>query len=187
MGHGIPAPLELLTGSGCMELIDEVLPVLDRLLLQETRWVFIPDSLSSQVLSTLANALRPGELAVSQKGKPLLQTMVDEGTYDVARRARVQAFAERAGAGLVVGGFRATPYAPARLFVAHTDRALEAGVLALADAALQPHRGWPLLLELARLTAHHGLGVEAFGGLVETAYARARGSHLFGTDRVLSP
>jgi hypothetical protein len=187
MGHGIPAPLELLTGSGSMELIDEVLPVLEALLLQESRWVFVPDRLSSRALSTLAGALRPGELAVFQKGKPLLETMVEQGTYDAARRQRVQAFADRAGEALVVGGFRATPHAPAQLFVAHTDHALEAGIIALADAALQPHRGWPLLLELAGLTAQHGLGVEAFRGLVEAAYTRARGSHLFDTDRGLTP
>jgi hypothetical protein len=84
-----------------------------------------------------------------------------------------------------VGGFRATPYAPAQLFVAHTDHALEAGIVALADAALQPQRGWPLLLELAALTARTNLGVEAFSGLVETAYARVRGSHLFTAERVL--
>ncbi|MCI0465057.1 MAG: hypothetical protein L0Z62_49685 [Gemmataceae bacterium] len=187
MGHGIPAPLELLTGSGCMELIDEILPVLEGLLLQETRWVFVPDRLSSRALATLANALGPGELAVFQKGKPLLETMVERGTYDAARRQRVQAFAARAGEALVVGGFRATPHGPAQLFVAHTATALEAGILAMADAALQPHRAWPLLLELAGLTAAHGLNVEAFAGLVETAYARARGSHLFSADRLLSP
>jgi hypothetical protein len=185
LGHGIPAPLELLTGSGSMELIDETLPVLEQLLLAETRWVFVPDRLSNRALATLANALRPGELAVFQKGKPLLETMVEQGTYDAVRRQRVRAFADRAGEALVVGGFRATPSAPAQLFVAHTDHALEAGIIALADAGLQPQRGWPLLLELARLTAQHGLGLEAFAGLVETAYARARGRHLFGADRVL--
>jgi hypothetical protein len=186
LGHGTPAPLELLTGSGCMELIDEMLPVLEQLLLQETRWVFVPDTLSSRALSTLANALRPGELAVFQKGKPLLETMVEQGTYDAARRRRVQAFADRAGEVLVVGGFRATSHAPAQLFVAHGEHALEAGTIAMADAALQPHRGWPLLLELALLTARHGLGVEAFHGMIETAYARARGGHLFTGARVLS-
>jgi hypothetical protein len=187
MGHGIPAPLELLTGSGCMELIDEVLPVLEQLLLHETQWVYVPDNLSSRALSTLANALRPGELAVFQKGKPLLETVVERGTYDAARRQRVQAFAGKAGEALVVGGFRATQQAPARLFAAHAEHALEAGIVALADAALQPHRGWPLLLELAGLTAQHGLGVEAFSGLVETAYARARADHLFSADRVFTP
>src|SRR5262249_16518355 len=186
MGHGTPAPLELLTGSGCMELIDESLPVLERLLLEEKRWVFLPDGLGHLALATLAGALQPGELAVFQKGRAMFEEMVEEGTYDAARKRRVQTFAERAGEVLVVGGFRATPQAPARLFVAHAEHAVEAGIIALADAALQPYRGWPLLLELAGPTARPGLGVEAFGGIVETAYARARGGHLFNADRVLS-
>ena len=73
----------------------------------------------------------------------------------------------------MLGGFRATRYAPARLFVAHAERAAEAAVIALADASLQPHRGHPLLLDLAALGAQSGLGVEAFRGVIESAYARA--------------
>jgi hypothetical protein len=185
MGHGTPAPLELLTGSGSMELIDEALPLLEALLLDGTRWVFLPDSLGSPALATLAEALGPGELAVFQKGKSMLQDMVERGTYDATRKKRVQAFAARAGEALVVGGFRATERAPAQLFVAHREHALEAGVLALADAALQPHRGWPLLLELAGLSARTSLNVEAFAGMVEAAYVRARAGGLYQPGRVV--
>jgi hypothetical protein len=185
LGHGPPAPLELLTGSGSMALIDETLPVLDDLLLKETRWVFIPSTLSNRALTTLANALDPGQLAVFQKGKASLEDMVERGTYEAGYRRRVQAFAARAGEALVIGGFRATRYAPGQLFVAHADRALEAGVIALADAALQPHRGFPLLLDLAGLSAKAGLAVEAFQGVVESAYARAGASGLFAPERIL--
>jgi hypothetical protein len=187
MGHGIPAPLELLTGSGSMALLDEALPVLERLLLNETRWVFLPAGLSSRALQTLAGALEPGELAVFQKGKPTLEEIVDRGTYDAAHKRRVQAFAARAGEAFVVGGFRATAHAPGQLFIAHNEHALEAGVIALADAALQPHRGFPLLLELAALSARTGLGVEAYRGVVESAYARARANGLFHAGRLLGP
>jgi hypothetical protein len=184
LGHGLPAPLELLTGSGCMALIDEILPVLDRLLLQETRWVFLPSTLSNPALTTLANALDAGQLAIFQKGKPSLEAMVETGTYEAGYKRRVEAFATRAGEAFLVGGFRATRYAPAQLFLAHADHALEAGVIALADAALQPHRGFPLLLDLAGLSAKVGLGVEAFQGVVESAYARAGASGLFAPERV---
>jgi hypothetical protein len=186
MGHGVPAPLELLTGSGCMELIDEMLPVLEQLLLQETRWVFLPEGLANRALLTVANALEPNELALLQKGKPTLEDMVERGTYDLARKRRVQAFATRAGEAFVVGGFRATPQAPAQLFFAHAEHALEAGTIALADAALQPHRGFPLLLELAGLAARTGLGIETFGGGVEAAYARLRARGLFTPERLLT-
>jgi hypothetical protein len=186
MGRGMPAPLELLTGSGSMALLDEALPVLEALLLGQTRWVYLPAGLGSRALSTLAHTLQPGELALLQKGKPALEAMVDRGTYDAARKRRVQAFAARAGDVLVVGGFRASPHAPAQLFVAHAERALEAGVLALADAALQPHQGSPLLLELAALGARTGLGVEAFRTLVESAYARSRAAGLFRPERIVT-
>jgi hypothetical protein len=177
----MPAPLELLTGGGCMELIDEALPVLERLLLEETRWVFLPEGRHPALLM-LADALRPGEVGLFQKGKLLLDTMVEQGTYDADRKRRVLDFAEKAGEALVVGGFRATRFAPAQLFLAHREHALEAGIIALADAALQPHQGWPLLLDLARLSARQGLGFDAFAGLVESAYARAGGSGLFQPD-----
>ncbi len=173
MGHGVPAPLELLTGSGCMELIDEALPVLQGLLLDDSHWVFLPDALGSRALTTLADALEPGEFGIVQKGKPALEAMVECGTYAAGYKRRVQAFAARLGEASVLGGFRATRFAPARLFVAHAERAAEAAVIALADAALQPHRGHPLLLDLAALGAQAGLGVEAFRGVIESAYARA--------------
>jgi hypothetical protein len=187
MGHGTPAPLELLTGSGSMALLDEILPVLERLLLDETRWVFLPRNLSGRAMLTLANALESGELAIFQKGKPMLEDMVEQGTYDAAHKRRVQQFASRAGAVFVIGGFRATPHAPAQLFIAHAEHALDAGVLAMADAALQPHQGAPLLLELAGLCARTSLGVEAFRGVVESAYARSRSSGLFHAGRILPP
>ena len=56
--------------------------------------------------------------------------------------------------------------------------------MALAAAALQPHRGFPLLLELAGLAARTHLGVEAFGGVVRAAYARARAPGLFSAERL---
>ena len=112
LGHGTPAPLELLTGSGSMALIDEMLPVLEDLLLLEKHWIFIPDTLSNRALATLANALDPGQVAILQEGRVLLDIMVESGTFDIDHKRRVQAFAARAGEAMVIGGFRATPYAP---------------------------------------------------------------------------
>jgi hypothetical protein len=185
LGHGPPAPFELLTGSGCMALIDEILPVLERLLLQETRWVFIPSTLGNRALTTLANALDAGQLAIFQKGKASLDAIVEGGNYEAGYKRRMQAFAAQAGEVLVIGGFRATRHAPAQLFLAHVDHVLEAGVIAMADATLQPHRGFPLLLDLAGLSARMGLGALEFRGVVEAAYARAGADGLFAPERIL--
>jgi hypothetical protein len=187
MGYGVPAPYELLTGSGSMGLIDAVLPVLEDLLLAERRWVFVPDSLSSRAFTGLAGALQPGELAIFQKAKPTLDAIVDRGHYDSASRAKVKNFVNRAGEAIVIGGFRATPYAPPQLFFAHTEHALHAGVVAMADAEFQPHRGFPLLLELAGMSCSTALGIDAFRSLVESTYASTGASGLYSSAGVILP
>ena len=172
IGYGLPAPYELLTGSGSMDLIDASLPILQSLLLDDKHWVFVPDSLSSLAFTTLASALRPGELAIIQKAKPTLDNIVERGHFGSEYRAKVRKFVDKAGDVIVLGGFRATPFAPAQLFFAHAEKAIHAGLIAMADAELQPHRGFPLLLELAGISAKMGLGVDAFHSMMESAYAR---------------
>lgn len=187
MGYGVPAPYELLTGSGSMGLIDAVLPVLEDLLLSERRWVFIPESLSSLAFTTLAGALEPGELVIIQKAKPTLDAIVDGGHYDLASRRKVKKFVERAGEAIVIGGFRATPFAPPQLFFAHAEHAIHAGLVAMADAEFQPHRGFPLLLELAGMSCATSLGIEAFQGMVESTYASAGAGGLYLPAGVILP
>jgi hypothetical protein len=185
MGYGVPTPYDLLTGSGSMELIDSALPVLETLFLTEKRWVFIPDSLSSLAFTYIAAALEPGELAIIQKAKSTLDAIVEKGHYESGYKTKVQSFVNRAGEEIVIGGFRATMFSPPQLFFAHAENALQAGLIAMADAALQPHRGFPLLLELAGMSAKVGLGIEAFKGMVESTYACAGASGSYSDDRVI--
>jgi hypothetical protein len=185
MGHGMPAPLELLTGSGSMSLIDEALPVLEQLLLRHTRWMFLLSPGSHFALATLANALEERQVGIFQKGKAALDEILERGHFSYGYRHKVEDFGRRLGEAIVVGGFRATQHGSGQVFVAHADHALPAGVLAMADAALQPHRGFPLLLDLAAVSARVFLGMEAFRGLVESAYAKAGAPHLFSAERIL--
>ena len=184
MGYGPAVPYDLLTGSGAMKLIDAVLPMLDALLLQDKRWVFIPDSLNSPAFRYIAAALEPGQLAIIQKAKPTLDTIVDSGHYEGGYRAKVRKFADAAGDAIVIGGFRSSPFAPARLFFAHAEHAIHAGLLAMADAEHQPHRGFPLLLELAGISCTASLGVEAFRGMVESTYAKAGAGNFYLPESV---
>jgi hypothetical protein len=185
MGHGMPAPLELLTGSGCMSLIDEALPVLDQLLLRKTRWLFLLSPGSHFALATLANALRERQVGVFQKGKAALDAILESGVFSHGYRRKVEDFGRRLGEAIVVGGFRVSDHTAGQVFVAHREHALAAGVLAMADAALQPHRGFPLLLDLAGVNAKVFLGMEAFQGLVESAYVKAGAPHLFSSERIM--
>jgi hypothetical protein len=185
MGHGMPAPLELLTGSGSMSLIDESLPVLERLLLQHKRWMFLLSPGSHFALATLANALEERQVGIFQKGKAALDEILERGVFFHGYRRKVEDFGRRLGEAIVVGGFRATEHTPGQVFVAHGDHALPAGVLAMADATLQPQRGFPLLLDLAAVSAKVFLGMEAFQGLVESAYAKLGAPHLFSPERIM--
>jgi hypothetical protein len=184
MGHGMPAPLELLTGSGSMALIDEMLPVLEQLLLDKTRWVFLLSPSSNFALATLADALAEREIAILQKGKAALDDILERGHFSYGYRRKVGEFARRLGDAIVVGAFRAGRHSPGQIFIAHADHALAAGVLAMADAALQPHRGFPLLLDLAGASAKVFLGIETFQGMVESAYAKAGALHWFAPEQI---
>jgi hypothetical protein len=187
MGYGLPAPYELLTGSGSMDLIEAALPVLESLLLGEKRWIFVPDSLSNRAYATLAAALHPGELVIIQKAKSTLDAIVERGHYESGYQAKVRQFVKRAGEEIIIGGFRATRFSSPQLFFAHAEHALQAGLIAMADAALQPHRGFPLLLELAGISAKVGLGIEAFQGMIESTYASAGAANSYSDDRVVLP
>lgn len=186
LGRGVPAPLELLTGSGSSDLLDEVLPVLRHLLLDDQRWCFIPAAQGNLALATLANALQEKEIAIFQKGKAALDTILEAGHFEHGYRRAVVELAERLGEAMVYGGFRATRFAPAQLFVAHAEHALAAGTIAMADASLQPHRGYPLLLDLAGLNAKMGLGIDAYQGVAEAAYAKAGVGGLLASERILT-
>ena len=61
MGHGAPAPVELLTGSASEVFLDASLEVLRRLLLEHKRWVFIPSTPADRLWLTLGGALEPLE------------------------------------------------------------------------------------------------------------------------------
>ena len=133
-------------------------------------------------MSTLANALEKGQMAIFQKGKAALDDILERGHFPHGYRRKVEEFALRLGEVMVIGGFRATQHAPGQVFLAHREHSLAAGALAMADACLQPLRGFPLLLDLAALSAKVFLGVEAFQGMVESAYARAGMTHLFAMN-----
>jgi hypothetical protein len=56
----------------------------------------------------------------------------------------------------------------------HEDLCAQAAAIAMADAALQEHRGFPLLLDVAHTVCRTNFGRDAFVGSIQAAYA-ARG------------
>lgn len=173
MGHGQPAPLELLNGSGSMELLTRSLDLLERLICGHQRFVFVPTATAERHLLTIGDALEPLECAVVDTMQESWQRLIDGGYYDPPFRRRVQEFVNEIGPRVVVGVFRAAPAAPPQVFYAHDEHAELAGLIALADCALQPHRGYPLLLDVAGLMCRTSLGAGTLASPAAVAYAAA--------------
>lgn len=129
---------------------------------------------SDRVLLTLGDALRPLEFALV--GTPL-QSMRDIAAGHLPSgkglKAEVQAFVEELGPQIVIGLYRASSQAPARLFYAHRDHACLAASIAMADSVLQEHRGFPMLIDLADTVCRTTFGSSTFRGFIEQAYTEA--------------
>jgi hypothetical protein len=88
-----------------------------------------------------------------------------------------------AGSKVVVGAYRASRIAPAQLFYAHVDHAHEAALIAMADSALQEHRGFPMLIELADTLGRAMFGTDSFNAAARLAYTDAGEPFRYLTER----
>ena len=174
MGHGQPAPYELLTGSGSMDFLRAALDLLRRLIEAHRKFVFVPSSPSDLRLLTIGQALHPLEFAIVDTMEDAWNQVVTSGHHvtgayhDLAAR-----FVREVGPLVVAGVYRASAIAPAHIFYAHADHAPEAAMIAMADSTLQEHRGFPMLIDLADQLCRANFGADGFQAAVHSAYASA--------------
>ena len=173
MGHGNPASYELLTGSGSMELLDEALRLIDRLVGQHRKFVFVPSAPGERGLLTIGHALRPLEYVIFDTMTKRMTKIVEGGHYDKEYRRKVRALVAEVGPQLLLGIYRASAAAPPQLFYAHRDHADQAALIALADSVLQEHRGFPMLIDLADTVCRTTFGAGDFMDSVRLAYTEA--------------
>lgn len=175
MGHGNPLPWELLTGAGEPRLIGLSLPVLEDLLLNHQRWVFVPGTVKDRLLATIGEALWPLEYAIVQDfGAYLDKTLGGNyrGQPYLEMHHRLRSFKDEAAAKMVMGVFRVSPFAPAQVFYAHADHAHEAAMVAMADAVLIDARGFPMLLDMAERLCAGLFAAETLQRPAAAAYAQ---------------
>jgi hypothetical protein len=173
MGHGQPAPYELLTGSGSMDLLRKSLDVLGELLLGHKRFVFVPSAPSEGVLLTIGHALQPLEFAVVETMERRMDQILNKGHLRGEHRNRAEAFTRAAGPKIMVGVYRTYAEAPPQIFYAHADFAQDAALIAMADSLLQPQRSFPTLISLADTICASLFGAEGFNSTIQSAYAKA--------------
>ena len=176
MGHGNPLAFEILTGSGQVELIKKGIPVLERLILQHQKFVFVPSVTQKEHYLTIGDALEPLEYAIIDDASADLRRILDggyRGEWKDALDNLLRPFCEEAGPKVVTGVYRASAMAPARMFYAHQDFAHEAALIALADSVMQEYRGFPMLVDMADGICGTYFGAETLNRPTQFALANA--------------
>jgi hypothetical protein len=186
MGHGNPAPYELITGSGQLDLMIEATKVIRELVEGQQKFVFVASEPADRVLLTIGQALRPLEYAIVGTLREAIDATVEHGhyrmrltvdsTWDGVRLSAdqwIRKFRDTVAPKIVVGIYRATKLAPAQVFYAHVDHADVAAHIALADSILQEHRGFPLLIDLANSVCAGVFSRETLNSPASVAYTEA--------------
>ena len=197
MGHGNPAPYELITGSGMLELMVEATKIIRELVEGHQKFVFVPSDARDRLLRTIGQALHPLEYAIVGNLKDQLRATVEHGHFRWSQRSDlvwdgatvtpeqwIRRFRDEVASKVVIGVYRATALAPAQVFYAHEDHAQVAAHVALADSVLQAHRGFPMLIDLADGVASRVFGRDTLAGPAAAAYAGAGAPWRFAGERL---
>lgn len=197
MGHGTPAPFELITGSGSLDLMIESTRLLRELIEDHQRFVYVASEPRDRLLLTIGDALHPLQYAIIRTLRDTIYATVEQGK-DQGKRYSVDTtwdgewltpagwllrFRDEVASQVVVGVYRASRVAPPQVFFAHRDHAHVAAHIAIADSVMQEHRGFPLLIDLADTVCRSVFGRETLAAPVATAYLDAGEPFRFASER----
>jgi hypothetical protein len=196
MGHGSPAPFELLYGAGSPDLMIESVKVIRELVLGHQKFVFVASEPDDRVLISVGGALRPLEYAVvgtlrdrlvqAVAGVSFRARVTVDATWDGARlrpEQWVRRLRDDVASQVVVGVYRATLLAPPQVFYAHVDHADLAARVALADSVFHEARGFPTLIELADQGCRSVYGGASLREMAEAAYVAAGAPFRYHSER----
>lgn len=172
MGHGQPAPYELLTGSGSMDFLRRALDMLSNLVLGYRRFIYVPSAPGERLLLTIGHALHPLEFAVVETSERRLEQILAKGHLRGEHRERAEAFTTEAGPAILIGVYRTYAESPPQIFYAHADCVQDAALIAMADSLLQSQRAFPTLIDLADTVCSSLFGTEGFNSTIQSAYAK---------------
>jgi hypothetical protein len=173
IGHGAPCPYELMTGSGSMTLLRESLSVLQTMICDFKRFVFVPSAPGERGLLTIGNALGPAEYAIFDTIEGRISPIVDGGHYGGDHKDAAKKFVRDCCPSVLYGLYRASESSPPYLFYAHREHVHIAARIAIADSILRRERGFPMLIDVADAACRSAFGAEGFMGLVHNAYSQA--------------
>ncbi len=200
LGHGSPAPYQLLAGAGNPDVAIESVKVLRGLIDGHRRFVHVASEPGDRRLLTLGQALRPLEYLIVGTLDERITGFVDDvwfatrptvdDRWDGKRlppEKWVMRFRDEVASQVLVGVYRASALAPPQVFYAHRDHFEVAARVAIADSVLLPERGFPLLIDLADRACHAVYGGGGLREMANAAYARAGAPFRYASERVNRP
>lgn len=200
MGHGSPAPYQLLSGAGNPDMMIRSVRLIRRLIEGHKRFVFVASEPGDHAYLTIGQALRPCEYAVVGTLAHRIERYV--GDLSFAGRVTVDdtwdgkpldpelwvtRFLDEVAPQVLVGVYRASPLAPPQMFYAHREFVHTAARVALADSVLLADRGFPALIDLADRTCASVYGGGSLREIANAAYARAGVGLRYGSERQNRP
>ncbi|MBM3980499.1 MAG: hypothetical protein FJ304_09450 [Planctomycetes bacterium] len=200
LGHGSPAPYQLLSGAGNPDMMIRSVRLIRKLICERKRFVFVASEPGDRAYLTIGQALRPCEYAIIGT----LEHRIDRFMGDLRFYGRVtvddtwdeksmspdqwiERFRDDVAPHVLVGVYRASPLAPPQMFYAHREHVHTAARIALADSVLLADRGFPALIDLADRTCAAVYGGGTLRDIANTAYARAGAGLRYGTERQNRP
>lgn len=202
MGHGSPAPYQLLAGAGNPDVMIESVKVLRRLIAGHRRFVFVSSESGDRDLLTLGQALRPLEYLIVSTLDERIERFISELKF--SPRVTVNAewdgdgiahspekwvlrFQDEVASQVLVGVYRASWLAPPQVFYCHRDHFPVAARIALADSVLLPDRGFPMLIDLVDRACKSVYGGGSLKEMADAAYAKAGAGVRYGSERQNRP
>jgi hypothetical protein len=185
MGHGNPAPYELITGSGTMDMMIESTKIIRELVDGHQKFLFVASEPSDRLLLSIGQALYPLEYAIVGTLKDTIYKTVENGHYQMkvtvdmtwdgkklpSPETWIKRFRDEIASQIAIGVYRATAVSPPQVFYTHIDQFEIAAHIAIADSILQYHRGFPMLIDLADHVCTNVFGKETLYGPVASAYS----------------
>jgi hypothetical protein len=200
MGHGSPAPYQLLAGAGHPDVMIESVKVMRQLIAGHKRFVFVSSESGDRDLLTLGQALRPLEYLIVGT----LNERIERFAYDLqfssrvtvgdewdglrlAPNAWVRRFCDEVASRVLVGVFRASWLSPPQVFYCHREHFTTAARIAIADSVLLPDRGFPMLIDLVDRACQSVYGGGSLKEMADAAYAKAGAGTRYGSERQNRP
>jgi hypothetical protein len=200
MGHGSPAPYQLLAGAGNPDVMIESVKVMRRLIAEHKRFVFVSSESGDRDLLTLGQALRPLEYLIVGTLGERISDFIEQAKFSKRVTADsvwdgialspnnwLRRFRDEIAPQVLVGVFRASGMSPPQVFYAHRELFKIAARIAIADSMLLPDRGFPMLIDLVDRACKSVYGGGSLKEMADAAYAKAGAGVQYGSERQNRP